>query len=489
MATLASRLRRDERGAIAVVGAVMAFVLAAAIFYVIGTGNAIIYRERLQDTSDAIAYSAGGVHARGMNLIVLVNLIDAALLAILASLRLLTTMVQITLGACASLVGTVAAAVAPFCGPFVGWATPVESKLGTATQNYAQVVDKVLPVLSKTQTVVARTSPHVALAKAVAVADENGSGPGLSLVKSGVMVSPSLVPAGRRQGLPIEDMGAQEACLRSAELGADMALFWTPTFAEKAMTWAAGGVAEQFPGFYCGQGSATGMKQQLAKDLKKLASALCKQKKKAHDKAHAKNLTPPPFDLKQCREDELEQLKQQQQSSSQPAGAPELGAGRVPKTLYAPATIGGDWFQVWGVAFGDEKWPRHLDRGIALAAAGGLVVPTAGFGDYRFAQAEFFWDAGGEWTDNRALALWQMRWQTRLRRVRLQGVDVREAFDSHGLDALEKQLAMRTGSAYRPQIRSFLDAMMRGFTFPKAEQWLSSELAKAGATVRPGVVH
>ncbi len=465
----------------------MAFVLAGAIFYVIGTGNAIIYRERLQDTSDAIAYSAAGVHARGMNLIVLINLIDVALLAILASLRLLSTMFHITLGTCAVVAGTAASPNAPFCGPFEGWALPIEDKLGSAVQSYAQVVDTVLPVLSKTQDAIAKTTAHVALAKAVKVSDKNDSASGGGVVKAGVMVSPSLIPGHARKGLPIEDMDATTACLEAAELGRDMALFWTPSFAEQAMTWAAGGVAENFPGFYCGNDSSAALKKELHDSFKALAKELCAEKQKKHDEAHEKNLTPPPFDVDECRKDELKALKKKSDAALE--SAPNLSGGRVPKQIHGPATIGGDWFQVWGVAFGDEKWPRNLDRGIALAAAAGLTVPTSGFGDYRFAQAEFFWDGSGEWTDNRSLSLWQMRWQTRLRRVRLEGDDVRETFDEYGVQRLSQELGARVGVVHRPRILTFLGALTGGFRFPVAQAWLDQELAQSGYALEPEVVH
>src|SRR5687767_4564724 len=73
-------LAGDKSGAIALGGVFMSVLLAAGVFYIIGTGNAIIYRERLQDAADAAAYTSAGVHARGMNLIVMINLIMAALL-------------------------------------------------------------------------------------------------------------------------------------------------------------------------------------------------------------------------------------------------------------------------------------------------------------------------------------------------------------------------------------------------------------------------
>ena len=63
----------DERGAIMVLGIFMCTCLVGILWYLAGIGDAIIYRERMQEASDAVAFSAAVIHARGMNLIVLIN--------------------------------------------------------------------------------------------------------------------------------------------------------------------------------------------------------------------------------------------------------------------------------------------------------------------------------------------------------------------------------------------------------------------------------
>lgn len=84
-------LASDDRGAVMVLGLVMAVFLVGMLYYVVGVGETIRYRERLQDASDAGAFAAAAVHARGMNLLVLINMVMAALLAILVGLRLVQT--------------------------------------------------------------------------------------------------------------------------------------------------------------------------------------------------------------------------------------------------------------------------------------------------------------------------------------------------------------------------------------------------------------
>src|SRR5690606_12166406 len=82
-------LHRDEQGAIMLLGVFMAIFLTAMVWYVVGIGDALLYRERMQDAADAAAFSAAVTHARGMNLLVLINMVMAALLAVLVALKLI----------------------------------------------------------------------------------------------------------------------------------------------------------------------------------------------------------------------------------------------------------------------------------------------------------------------------------------------------------------------------------------------------------------
>ncbi len=80
-------LRDGTSGAIMVLGLFMAFFLVGALYFLLGIGHSILYRERMQDAADAAAFSAAVMDARGMNLIALINIVMAAALAILVALR------------------------------------------------------------------------------------------------------------------------------------------------------------------------------------------------------------------------------------------------------------------------------------------------------------------------------------------------------------------------------------------------------------------
>jgi hypothetical protein len=84
----ASAAVRDEAGAVLVIGVFLAVFLVGLLFYVVGIGETVLRRERLGDAADAVSMASAVTHARSMNLIVLLNQVMAALLAVLVALRI-----------------------------------------------------------------------------------------------------------------------------------------------------------------------------------------------------------------------------------------------------------------------------------------------------------------------------------------------------------------------------------------------------------------
>src|SRR3954462_14263519 len=93
-------LDRDERGAILVLGVFMCACMAGALWYLIGIGDAILYRERLQEGADAVAFSAATLDARGMNLIVLLNLLMACVLGVRVAMKAAQSALVVIGGIC-----------------------------------------------------------------------------------------------------------------------------------------------------------------------------------------------------------------------------------------------------------------------------------------------------------------------------------------------------------------------------------------------------
>ena len=90
-------LSRCSSGAVTVLGLFAALVATGMVFYMVGVGEAIHHREVMQDASDASAFAAAVLHARGMSLIVLINLIMAGVLAVLVMIKVLITVVAVAM--------------------------------------------------------------------------------------------------------------------------------------------------------------------------------------------------------------------------------------------------------------------------------------------------------------------------------------------------------------------------------------------------------
>lgn len=95
-----------------VMGVFIAALLVGMIYYVWGIGDVVMHRERMQDASDTAAFGAAVIHARGMNMLALINMIMAALAAVSATLAVISNMIMYAASA--------ASLVCSFCGPWCG---------------------------------------------------------------------------------------------------------------------------------------------------------------------------------------------------------------------------------------------------------------------------------------------------------------------------------------------------------------------------------
>jgi hypothetical protein len=109
-------LARDDRGVVMVVGVLFTFLWIGLAWSIFGIGNAIAYRENLQNAADASAFAAAVYDARGMNLLASINIIMGVILAILIFAHLVQLGVFIAAAAaCAACIAV------PYCGCSCGW--------------------------------------------------------------------------------------------------------------------------------------------------------------------------------------------------------------------------------------------------------------------------------------------------------------------------------------------------------------------------------
>ncbi len=135
-------LLRDQRGATMVMGVFIAALLVGMIYYVWGVGDAVMHRERMQDASDTAAFSAAVIHARGMNMLALLNMIMAALAIVAATMATIASMI----GYAAAAAGLVCAGCGPWCG-FCCSACPYAALHGIEYSTASSASDRVQNVV------------------------------------------------------------------------------------------------------------------------------------------------------------------------------------------------------------------------------------------------------------------------------------------------------------------------------------------------------
>lgn len=189
----------DDRGAVMVMGIFMCSCLVASLWYLAGIGDAILYRERLQEAADAVAFSDAALHARGMNLIVLINLIMAVILSVRVALRV------------GKLVMAIAAAIFAglgFTNPSLWGLSPPAATAAVALNNVDNatkpVIDGALQGLNAAQQGIVLVTPGLAKAGA------NGS-VGPKYVNKVATIEPYLV-----EGLPLEKRRPDKLCGEAA---------------------------------------------------------------------------------------------------------------------------------------------------------------------------------------------------------------------------------------------------------------------------------
>ena len=198
-----SRRWMDDRGAVAVAGLAMAVFLTAIMYYEIGVGDAIYFKEQLQDASDSAGFAAAVYHAKGMNMIVVLNLIMAAVLAVIVVLKVLQLLFGIV-GALAFILSFVPGlewlnSVSDLCDTCEEWTT---STLKTMTP----IVKTALQGLNDVETAVAVGMPWVSLIKSGTVGAQyypqvtSSTGGGTIMLSMSLAPDVSFIPAVSQAG-------------------------------------------------------------------------------------------------------------------------------------------------------------------------------------------------------------------------------------------------------------------------------------------------
>jgi hypothetical protein len=437
-------LRRDERGAILVLGIFMCACMVGALWYLAGIGSAIVYRERMQEGADAVAFSGAVLHARGMNLIVLLNFVMAAILAIRVALRV----AQVAL----VIVGTIISLI-PFGGavaaqPFFQTASWLETGPISTTR---PLINNALTALSRVQLAIARIVPPAALVGSYQVGEKFAP-----VIETSAAGSPLSI----RDGLPVAEDTADKLCRKAGEaVGSVFAMAVPIGDLAEAIEGMMGRLAQAGGAFFCEIGTGGGPPD-VSQDLNQGAEDACDQERdrlvgeantarQNYDTACAnyncttstptqaqqqeldglalerdmKQQAVDDFDRDRCVDEKRQEARDtfNQRTgggSNPPAGS---GQGMTPKKVRDGWKNGIRDAQVLAVATGNLDSLRAAETGARSGAWATPVefrVPASA--SFSLAQAEYFFDCRGPWTgsdcEGEHEAMWRFRWRARLRR-------------------------------------------------------------------------
>lgn len=398
----------DQSGAIMVMGVFMAVLLVGFMYYVIGVGETIFYRERMGDAADAGAWAAAVMHARGMNAIVLINMIMAAIAAVVLAIGAVLLIIDIGL----VISGAMMLSVFP---PTVAIGTAVHSALeiarppvNTAHTFAKRFADAVLPVLNKAATGIKWAVPWMAEVKVVNV--------GMAYnppVDVGIFVSKTLI-----EGLPVED----DEC----QVLEDRGIIYVEDLIERAtggipilstvMGWVGGMAARGGSAVYggvCGGGGGEAGAELIAGAVAEAGAA-------ARDAAGC-NDDPPPDPYPDGCDDEDPETG----GVTAPEGSSTGSDGKGPKKVKEDCNLGDECFQLRSLMVGTPGYEKTME-GVQFAnwgrenEAGSTYTEIAALGKGSLAQAEFYWHKEGEDAQEmREEWMWEMNWRARLRRFRI----------------------------------------------------------------------
>ena len=207
-------LFRDTGGSMMTMSLFMALFVVGAIYYILGVGDAVIYRRIMQDAADAGSHAAAVVGAKGMNLHVLLNVVMAITAGILLVIRSVEVLLEIVLGILYGLAATVIFSIK--AGALIAVLTPVETtveRIGDAVEEFVKVAHDALDVAHEA---VQRGFPILAQVRAVdAMAFQDAYEPPVTAGFVVPLLGPRLPDGGA--GLPVEKGDVEILCDRVAD--------------------------------------------------------------------------------------------------------------------------------------------------------------------------------------------------------------------------------------------------------------------------------
>lgn len=161
-------LRDDQRGGVLVLGVVMGGILCCALWYLISVSKAILAQEELQAAADAMAFQTAVWHARGMNVLSIINMAMAVVLTIIVAIRVVELVLLVILVVCA-VVTAPTGVLEVICA---GISVPSLTAIVELERKVAKPVTAALMVATAAEAAVAIAVPYLATGKGLAKTSE-----------------------------------------------------------------------------------------------------------------------------------------------------------------------------------------------------------------------------------------------------------------------------------------------------------------------------
>ncbi len=241
-------LVQNEQGAVMIMGLAMILGLIAFMWFLLGIGETLAFRDHMQDAADSAAFTQSAVSALGMNLIVLINMILLLMVAIYVGYSVVIT---------AEWVGSVVCCPTPAflecCPKIPGYISDWNSR-----NNFAKDEAEIEGVLSKAQSVIALLVPLAGTGFSYYVQSDYKmksmtSGPyGAALSPMNFPGTFSLSATGKRYGLPVAHEHLDQDCAHIFDVIAGLANGFLPKAAQKVVGAIGGVIGEIVQWYYCG---------------------------------------------------------------------------------------------------------------------------------------------------------------------------------------------------------------------------------------------
>ncbi|MCA9587798.1 MAG: hypothetical protein KC657_20890 [Myxococcales bacterium] len=420
-------LIEDQRGAVMLTGLFMSCFLIGSLWFAIGIGDTVVFRDRMQEAADHGAFTSAALHAKGMNFISACNLVLLALVAVHIILGIIH---DILLAVCIVSLGF-------GCG---AWLTARRIWTG-----YFKVLKPAAKAIHVAEVLAAYGYPYIGAYKGYSTGStyggrKHGRDAGeVTVIPMGSSMIPGVAMRSKKKGLPVEGKPMKQLCKKLSNMILDLGIQASGRSPRgkvmRIFRSIVGGVVEFR---YCNDlGTATGRLGQMDYDK------MLQEGNKAIDEVN-----------KDIQAQNQQQQQQQQNGGGGGGGSLQQELQKVqtgtgsskggldpgfdgfwgeegPLLPWGPARNGSPWMQVWALnmmpEISDTEGPKvAVGAGTKrMGAVRATITPRPTTTVYP-AQSEFYFDCTKGWADEECNfddnAGYQVKWRARLRRVDLPGI-------------------------------------------------------------------